>query len=330
MHGLTVFDKTLQLVLGNLNIQISFATKISYPECSDFINKTDICAIQESWLRHKENFSLPNFKHFKANRKQSKKAKRGSGGIILLYNENLHKGISRQKSSDEKHTIWVKCDKGYFGLKEDLYVAAAYFPPQNSVCAVTSETIFDKLEKDLSLYTSKGDVILLGDFNARVGIKSESTVENSSLFDSTGTKFDDSQQILPERNSQDIKTNTYGTKLLSLCSTSNLVVLNGRKLGDLNGKFTSHQHNGSSTIDLSLCSRDTYSKITHFRVLDPVWLSDHCPTLTYLNTGVLHDYYVKRTTKPKSKVYPLNSNGMRTLRTNSPKHWVGLQHYQKN
>ena len=89
------------------------------------------------------------------------------------------------------------------------------------------------------------------------------------------------------------KTNTYRTKLLRLCSTSNLVVLNGRKLGDLNGKFTSHQHNGSSTIYLSLCSRDTYSKITHFRVLDPVWFSDHCPTLTYLNTGVLNDYYVK-------------------------------------
>ena len=33
-----------------------------------------------------------------------------------------------QKSSDKKHTIWIKCDKGYFGLKEDLYLAAAYFP----------------------------------------------------------------------------------------------------------------------------------------------------------------------------------------------------------
>ena len=40
-----------------------------------------------------------------------------------------------------------------FGLKEDLYLAAAYFAPQNSVCAdkVTCDTIFDKLEKDLSL-----------------------------------------------------------------------------------------------------------------------------------------------------------------------------------
>ena len=58
-----------------------------------------------------------------------------------------------QKSSDKKHTIWIKCDKGYFGLKEDLYLAAAYFPPQNSVCAdkVTCDTIFDKFEKDLSL-----------------------------------------------------------------------------------------------------------------------------------------------------------------------------------
>ena len=125
-------------------------------DCREFINRTDICAIQESWLRHKETVSIPNFKHFKANRKESKKAKRGSGGIILLYNDKLHKGISRQKSRDENHTIQIKCDKGYFGLKEDLYVVSAYFPPQNSQSSsnkTNCDTIFDKTRKGLeSIY----------------------------------------------------------------------------------------------------------------------------------------------------------------------------------
>ena len=301
MNNYAVSSRKLQLILGNLNIQGSFSKKITYPECREFINRTDICAIQESWLRHKETFSIPNFKHFKANRKESKKAKRGSGGIILLYNDKLHKGISRQKSSDEKHTIWIKCDKDYFGLKEDLYAVAAYFPPQNSQSSTNNancDTIFDKLEKDLNLYTNKGDVILLGDFNARVGTKSEIKIDNSSLFDCSDNTHNDLLPPLPQRNAQDIKTNTYGTKLLNLCSTSNLVILNGRKLGDLGGKLTSHQYNGSSTVDLSLCTRDIYYNITHFRVLDPVWFSDHCPTLTYLNTGILNDYYVKNDTTP--------------------------------
>ena len=61
--------------------------------------------------------------------------------------------------------------------------------------------------------------------------------------------------------------------------------LSGRKLGDTSGKLTCHEFNGSSTVDLSIFSWDFYDKIQYFRVLDPVWFSDHCPIEMSLRIG---------------------------------------------
>ena len=46
--------------------------------------------VQESWLTKGEKFKLENFLSFKANRTKSKKAKRGSGGLLIAYKE-IHK-----------------------------------------------------------------------------------------------------------------------------------------------------------------------------------------------------------------------------------------------
>ena len=80
-------------------------------------------------------------------------------------------------------------------------------------------------------------------------------------------------------------TNQSGKKLIDLLNESSLISLNGRKLGDTSGKLTCHQYNGSSTVDLNIVSWDLYDKVQYFRVLDPVWYSDHCPIEMSLSVG---------------------------------------------
>ena len=80
-------------------------------------------------------------------------------------------------------------------------------------------------------------------------------------------------------------TNQSGKKLMDLLNESSLISLNGRKLGDTSGKLTCHQYNGSSTVDLNIVSWDLYDKVQYFRVLDPVWYSDHCPVEMSLSIG---------------------------------------------
>ena len=157
----------LEIKIGSLNIQGSLPLKSSYPDFLKLAQSLDFLLIQESWLKHKEKVFVPNFSHFKANRKQNKKARRGSGGLILFYKNVLQKGVTREKSSDEKHSIWIKCDKNFFNLSQDLYLASVYYPPQNSSSNKPNihESIFNNLQKDTNKYQSKGDVLILGDFN---------------------------------------------------------------------------------------------------------------------------------------------------------------------
>ena len=57
--------------------------------------------------------------------------------------------------------------------------------------------------------------------------------------------------------------------------------MNGRTIGDLFGKYTSHQWNGSSVVDYFIAPNDFARKISHFIVGDYLpWISDHCPIHT--------------------------------------------------
>ena len=66
-----------------------------------------------------------------------------------------------------------------------------------------------------------------------------------------------------------------------------MIITNGRKIGDLFGKFTSHQWNGSALNDYLIAPNNFQHKISSFSVGDYVpWLSDHCPIYS---TIVLND-----------------------------------------
>lgn len=58
--------------------------------------------------------------------------------------------------------------------------------------------------------------------------------------------------------------------------TSNMRILNGRKLGDSNGSFTCHTHNGQSAVDYVLINEEGFdSDFIFFSVEDYGCFSDH-------------------------------------------------------
>ena len=130
--------------------------------------------------------------------------------------------------------------------------------------------------KKLCIFKKKGEVIVQGDFNARTNVINDTIVRDK--FDSIfmGNEYDD----VPNRNSEDkVPADHRGKELLELCKSLQLVILNGRKIGDLFGKFTSLQWNGNSVVDYVLVSKSLYSSITYFKIGNFIpWLSDHCAT----------------------------------------------------
>jgi hypothetical protein len=55
-------------------------------------------------------------------------------------------------------------------------------------------------------------------------------------------------------------------------------------MGDIFGKFTSHNWNGSSVVDYCVASNEMLDRISNFSVGKYIpWLSDHCIINTTIN-----------------------------------------------
>ena len=85
-----------------------------------------------------------------------------------------------------------------------------------------------------------------------------------------------SDQNLPRNNLDPKLINNSGKHLLNLCKESGLRILNGRTIGDLQGKHTCITYNGCSVIDYMLVSIELLDLVCYFEVNEFTSLSNHC------------------------------------------------------
>ena len=81
----------------------------------------------------------------------------------------------------------------------------------------------------------------------------------------------------PKRNNVDYSFNKLGDETLRLCIGNKLMILNGRVTGDQDGKLTSYQYNGASTVDYGMVSEHLQNIVLGFQVQALTPYSDHCP-----------------------------------------------------
>ena len=118
----------------------------------------------------------------------------------------------------------------------------------------------------------------MGDLNSRTGVVND-FIENDNV-DHIPMSFafiEDCKYI--DRSSQDLKVThcTYGKQLIDLCISASLKIVNGRMIGDTQGKYTCHKYNGSSVVDYFISDHATFSQIRYLKVHDLIGcLSDHC------------------------------------------------------
>ena len=91
--------------------------------------------------------------------------------------------------------------------------------------------------------------------------------------------------ITTKRGNTDHQSNTHGHKVIDLCKTCNLRILNGRKLGDSFGKPTFFSNEGCpSTIDYAIISDMYLHQVPSFTVKPQSSPSDHCQIITRIKT----------------------------------------------
>ena len=143
---------------------------------------------------------------------------------------------------------------------------------------------------DIAKYKNQGKCMVIGDMNGHTN-----TVSDENVFDSENdgktlplppsfSYF----QYMPRRNQDTRPVNKRGKDIIQLCKSCDLRIVNGRKLGDLTGKFTCYEVNAKtpSVIDYVLAEKNAINDILYFYVKDLNIFSDHCPIVTKLKSTI--------------------------------------------
>ena len=133
------------------------------------------------------------------------------------------------------------------------------------------------------------------------------TANLSDYLDTSGNKYIDTcyitshcaqPLITTKRVNTDDQSNTHDHKVIDLCKTCNLRILNGRKLGDSFGKPTFFSNEQLTMIQFLIC--------TFIRCLLLLSLSDHCQIITRIKTpsDIRTTYKSKQTKNNLTKLLP--------------------------
>ena len=126
----------------------------------------------------------------------------------------------------------------------DIFVCGVYISPYNS--NYSHPELFEDLESDIENYSSQRSILLMGDLNSRTGKYTDSVSQEGNNIITN----DQSEYALSfnQRNSFD----NHGKRLLEICRSADLRILNGRVSGDSLGRATFHGRNGTSVVDYAI------------------------------------------------------------------------------
>ncbi|XP_056588353.1 uncharacterized protein LOC130408891 [Triplophysa dalaica] len=202
---------------------------------SDFmkdLEDIDVIILQETWCRGDvftgcpsgyREIILPSVKL------TSVTQGRDSGGMILWIKSKLAIELVKK---DQYH-LWLKVQKGIISASQPVFLCAIYIPPLES--PYFQEETFQNIEQEISHFQAQGNVLLMGDLNARTG-------KELDFLESQGTRFLTGNNNLypsyPARENCDQTVNAHGRQLLKLCRGLALYIVNGRLRGDSLGRYT--------------------------------------------------------------------------------------------
>ena len=274
--------------IGFFNINGLVGETTFDPDFKNFMGKYDIAILTETWHNEAECINkiknnFPKNFHFieNARKNRHKKSKRNSGGILICYKKFLHNYVTVVDKTSE-NMIWIKIRKEYLNTDRNLFVGGIYNSPINSTYTkARDEDLFLEIQNRMLTVAQNEFVIVGGDFNARVGNMQdhiEESEEEKELLNLPDIYT--MSQFKKLRCNQDQHKNSFGEKLIDMATSTNLKILNGRTLGDLEGRYTYVGYNGLSTVDYVLGSENLFLRnhIHSFEVEQLTLLSDHRPT----------------------------------------------------
>ena len=251
LHGIT------SKILGDKNNDPNFLKIIAH---------FDVICLSE--LHTNKYISIPGFSPKKQKFRDKKhRGPKIGGGIAVYVKQNIEKNF-KIIPNNNVDSIWLKT----FSSEEETHLGFFYCSPDDG-----NSNFFEVVSYEIAKLNTVKNTYIFGDFNARTKTVCENITHNK--FDEHLGEENKLESLPPSRNSQDMKiVNKRGKEFLDICRINDLVIANGRTVGDLFGKYTCHQARGSSVVDYLLTPCQNLRNLMEFKVgeLHPL-LSDHCP-----------------------------------------------------
>ena len=209
--------------------------KLEKLESEHFCKQFDIFGISESWINVESTTDLPGYKSIAVHDTKGNGEKgRRSGGIIVYVRENLFQNSAVLPVKVTQNFIWIKISREAFQLERDIFICTHYIPPRIKATCPKNDQLFKHLKEYINEFSALGNIMLMGDFNARTGVANDFIeLDHICRADEgilpSGTLED---RLLPKCFNIDKIINEQGQHLLDLCLETRLRILNGRFIGD--------------------------------------------------------------------------------------------------
>ena len=206
----------------------------------------------------------------------------GRGQGMVLYVADALAGFSKLLKVSA-YTLWLLMEPP---RHQPIAVCLVYLPPASSRVEWQGSdgwrAVMDELEADILAFRSRGEVVVMGDFNAHTGTLSEDIALDRMQRDTRGFQVLDQLGVptvpipavaptFPPRRNKDKKpVCAVGRRLVDLSALSGCAILNGRAHMDGEGEFTFVPEGRavSSTIDYILVSAPLFPQVDRMLSLD--------------------------------------------------------------
>jgi exonuclease III len=242
------------------------------------VSSFDFVCLQETFTYNNFDFSIhfENFISVSCPAVKLSRMGRGSGGIVLLVKE-CWSDFVRFVETGSQSILCVRISKALFGSNKDVLFVGTYIHPINSPFYNDKdfECTLEDLERFLLSVLVEDDVdfIVGGDLNSRIG-NWGLEIEDEENFDS----FMNAVNYTYARESEDSCINSFGKKLIELCTVFDLLPVNGLVSKKFDNRYTFFSEVGQSVIDYFLCSADVLPFVKSLNVLSRIE-SPHMPVI---------------------------------------------------
>ena len=153
--------------------------KLEIDEFVNCLSMYDVVFVSETWANEMnelriEGFSKPICKF----RKRKRSGKRDSGGLCVYLRDEIIAGVEEIKWDFEDGLVF-RLKSSFFGWKEDSFLFCMYMRSNQSTRENINEGVncYDELLEKLTIVPENADIIVVGDFNARVSERIECLLE---------------------------------------------------------------------------------------------------------------------------------------------------------